>query len=72
MGNSITFYLISNLFLETALLEISKAIKFSKTVQPACISAPANDGKNKTYHDEIALISGWGNLAEQYDAGMWK
>lgn len=51
-----------------ALLEISRPIQFSKTVQPICISSNA---QNKTYDNEVALIAGWGNLAEEFDVGMY-
>lgn len=52
-----------------ALLETSEPIVFSKTVQPICISS-TSVAKNKTYVDEAAFISGWGNLMEEFAVGM--
>ncbi|XP_031622055.1 trypsin-1-like isoform X2 [Contarinia nasturtii] len=51
---------------DIALLELSQPIKFSKSVQPICISS---NGKNKTYDNEAAFISGWGNLDEEFNIG---
>lgn len=51
-----------------ALLETSEPIIFSKTVQPICISSTYN-AKNKTYANEAAFISGWGNLMEEFAIG---
>lgn len=57
---------------QKAMLEMSKPIKFSKTVQPICISSSSSSssGKNKTYVNESVLISGWGNTAEEFNVGM--
>lgn len=48
---------------------MSQPIKFSEIVQPICISS-SSSGKNKTYVNEMALISGWGNTAEEFTIGM--
>lgn len=48
-----------------ALLEISQPLQFSETVQPICISTPSKN-QNKTYDDKAAIISGWGNLNEEF------
>lgn len=53
-----------------ALLEASEPIAFSKTVQPICISS-TSIAKNKTYVNEAALVSGWGNLMEEFAVGKY-
>lgn len=64
------FLLFLFLFLK-ALLETSEPIVFSKTVQPICISS-TSIAKNKTYVNEPALVSGWGNLMEEFGIGKYQ
>lgn len=54
--------------MKKALLEIRQPITFSRTVQPICISAASNT-KNRTYDHEDVLISGWGNIDEEFAIG---
>lgn len=49
---------------------MSEPIVFSKTVQPICISS-TSVAKNKTYVNEAALVSGWGNLMEEFATGKY-
>lgn len=62
---SVYFFLYSK-----ALLEASEPIVFSNAVQPICISS-TSIAKNKTYVNEAALISGWGNLMEEFAVGRF-
>lgn len=51
-----------------ALLKINQPLEFSETVRPICISTSFNN-RNKTYDNEAAIISGWGNLDEEFAIG---
>lgn len=53
----------------TAMLEISESISFSKTVRPICIASNVH-AKAHTYDEEMAIIAGWGHMNETIDIGM--